>query len=136
MTVDHSAVGRNPVAWTYPHKIAGLLLFDWQFQFLRAAKDARGLRLQVQEPLDGLGTPRFYDERQPLRKNVIGADHHSDGEEGSGRISGPIEDTPDNPSGDPSERSDLKQHMLVEDAAAQRLDGHQKNVPSNPEAEP
>src|SRR6266852_3131086 len=135
MTVDHSAIGRNPLAWTYPHKIAGVHLFYWQFQFLRVANDPRGLRLQVQEPLDGLGAPRFYDQRQPLRKNVIGADHHRHGEEGRGRISGPIEDEADNPARDARERSDLKQHMLVEDAAPQRLEGHKKNVPSDSEDE-
>src|SRR5260370_19758328 len=103
MTVDHSAVGRNPLAWTYPHKIAGLHLFDWQFQFLRVANDPRGLRLQVQEPLDGLGAPRLYDERQPLRKNMIGANHHPDGEEGRGRISGPVADGPANPTSEARE---------------------------------
>src|SRR6266849_8673872 len=66
---------------------------------------------------------------------MIGADHHRHGEKGRGRISGPIEDEPDNPAGDARERSDLKQHMLVEDAAPQRLEGHKKNVPSDSEDE-
>src|SRR5258707_12387523 len=124
MPVDDRAVGRNPLAWTYPHKIAGLHLFNRQFQFLRVANDPRGLRLQVQEPLDGLGAPRLYDERQPLRKNMIAANHHRDAEEGRGRISGPVEDEPDNPTSDARERYDLKKHMLVKDAAPHRLERH------------
>ncbi len=135
MAIDHRAIGRNPLAWAYPHTIADLHLFNRQFQFLSAANNARGLRLQVQEPFDGLGAPRLYDQRQPLREDVVGADHHGDGEEGSRRISGPIEDEPDNPAGDARERSDLKKHMLVENAAAQRLEGHEKNVPSDSEDE-
>src|SRR5258708_23501002 len=46
-----------------------------------------------------------------------------------------MEDEPDNPAGDARERSDLKKHMLVENAAAQRLEGHEKNVPSDSEDE-
>ncbi len=135
MAIDHRAIGRNPLAWAYPHTIADLHLFNRQFQFLSAANNARGLRLQVQEPFDGLGAPRLYDQRQPLREDVVGADHHGDGEEGSRRISRPIEDEPDNPAGDARERSDLEKHMLVENAAAQRLEGHKKNVPSDSEDE-
>src|SRR5260370_39985576 len=135
MTVDHRAIGRNPLAWTYPDKIAGLHLFYWQPQFLRAANDARGLGLQVQEPLDGLGTPGLDDQRQPLREDMIGADHHRDGEERSGRIAGPIEDEPDSTAGDARDRSDLNQHGLVQDAAPQRLERHKQNVPSDSEDE-
>src|SRR5260370_31109677 len=135
MAIDHRAIGRNPLAWAYPQPIADLHLCNRQFQFLSAANTARGLRLQVQEPFDGLGAPRLYDQRQPLREDVVGADHHGDGEEGSRRISGPIEDETDNPAGDARERSDLKKHMLVETASAHPLEGHETHVPSTSDDE-
>src|SRR6266849_1419175 len=104
MAIDHRAVGRNPLAWAYPYTIADLHSFNRQFQFLSAANDARGFRLQVQEPFDRLGAPRLYDQRQPLRKNVIGADHHPDGVEGCRWISGPSQDGSVNLAGDARER--------------------------------
>jgi hypothetical protein len=66
---------------------------------------------------------------------MIGADHYRDGEERRGRIARPIEDEPDDAASHAGERSDLEKHMLVEDAAPQRLEGHKQNVASDSEDE-
>ena len=59
---------------------------------------------------------------------MVGADHHRDCEEGSRRIAGPIEDKADHSTDEAGEGADLQQYMLVQDAPAQRLKGHVKDV--------
>ncbi len=82
-----------------------------------------------------MGAARLHDERQPFRKNVVGADHYRDGKKRRRRVVGPIEHEADDAAGNARERADLKQHMLVENAAPERLNGHVKNVPPDPEDE-
>ena len=62
MTVDHRTICGDALAGANPHKIADPHLINRQFQFLGAAHDARGLRLQVQQALHRLGTSRLHDE--------------------------------------------------------------------------
>src|SRR6516164_6517786 len=135
MSTENNAIGRNALAGTNPHELPGPYLLDRQLNLFAVAHNAGGLRLQVQEPLHGLGTTGLHDERQPLRKNVIGADHHRHRKERRRRIAGSIENKPDDAARDPSECADLKQHMLVENASPQRLNSHVKNVPAHAEDE-
>ncbi|MBA7481509.1 hypothetical protein ES707_16983 [subsurface metagenome] len=72
----NSTVSRDALAGPNTYEIADANFLDRHFDLLAVAHDASGLRLQIKEPLDGLGAARFHDERQPFRKNVIGADHY------------------------------------------------------------
>src|SRR5260221_3798 len=129
MAVDHGAVAGDALAGAHSHQIADPHLLDWQLDFLRAPHDARGPGLQVQKPFHRLRAAGLHNERQPFRENMIRADHYRDGEEGRRRITRPIKDEPDNAARDSGKCADLKQHMLVEDAAPQRLKCHKENVP-------
>ncbi len=91
MTADHRAVGRDALAGSDSHMVAKLHFFDGQLDLLRAAHDASGFGLQVQEALHRLRTARLDDEREPFREDVVSAHHHRDGKECRGRIARSIE---------------------------------------------
>src|SRR5262249_2283808 len=103
MSTDHGAIGRDALAGANPHEIPDFYLLDRQLDLFAAAHDAGGLGLQVQEPLHGLGTPRLHDEREPLRKNMVGPHHHRDRKERRRRIARSIEDEPADAARDASE---------------------------------
>jgi len=116
-----------------PNEILLPDLFDRQLDLSVAAHDTRDLGLQIEQPLHRLRASRLDDQRQPLGEDVIGGDHDRDREELRGWIFGSVEHEAYHAPGNPGECPNLQQHMLVEDAAPQRLHGHVEDVP--PDAE-
>ncbi len=130
---DHRAIDGHALAGANAHEVADFHVLDRHLDLLRPTDETRGLGLEINETLDRLGASRLHDEREPLREDVVGTDHHRDGEERGRRIAGPIEHKADDAAGHAREGTDFEQHMLIEDAPPQRLEGHVKNVP--PDAE-
>src|SRR3546814_8447990 len=126
------AIHGNAFAGTDAHAVAGPDILDRQIKLLALAFHARGFRLKVEEALHGLRTARFDDQREPFREDVIGRDHHRDGEERRRRIAGRRKGEADHAAGDAGERAGLKQYMLVQNPATQRLRRHDEDVTPDP----
>src|SRR6516225_9028091 len=133
MPTDHRALHRDALAGANPNEILLPDLFDRQLDLSVAAHDTRDLGLQIEQPLHRLRASRLDDQRQPLGEDVIGGDHDRDREELRGWIFGSVEHEAYHAPGNPGECPNLQQHMLVEDAAPQRLHGHVEDVPPDTE---
>ena len=123
------------LAGTDAHAIAHPDSLDRQLQLAAIALHARRFRLQVEEALHRLRAASLDDQRQPFREDVIGGDHHRDGEERRRRIAGWGEGQADHAADNAGKGTGLEQHMLVQDAAAQRLGRHHEDVAPDPEHE-
>ena len=86
MATDHCAVDRDALAWPDPNEVSERDVADRYFNLLIAPYDPRGIRLKIQQALDRLRATRLDDQRQPLREDVIGADHDRNREKGPGGI--------------------------------------------------
>jgi len=77
---------RYPLAGPYPNEIVDRDLIDAHLDLIIGAHDPGDIGLQIEQALHRLRAARFDDERQPLGKNVIGADHDRNGKERRRRV--------------------------------------------------
>jgi hypothetical protein len=135
VAADHDAVNRNALARPDASKIADRNVADRNLDFPSVVHGAHHVGLQVEKPLDRLGAARLDDERQPLREDVIGNDHHCHGEERCGRIAGRSQREADDAAGNAGKGPQFEQHMLIENAAAKRLGRHIQDMATDAEEE-
>lgn len=127
---DH-AVYWHSLTGTNADQIAHAYLFERLRRFFAILHYIRDVRLKVEKLLHGLRTASFYDERQPLGKNVIGEHHDGHGEKRYRRIARRMECNTDGAAHNSGEGAKLDEHMLIENAPAQGCKGHAKDVTSN-----
>ncbi len=121
MPFDDGTVERNALTRPNANAIADPHVLDAHLGFGSVAHHVGRVRLQLQKSPDRLRASRLDDKGQPLRKDVVIADHHRDTEKGRrGKVGAAGDDSID-ASGKTGERRRLEQDVLVDDPAAQRV---------------